>query len=425
MSARASETAGATAISIESDILGARIMALADDLARWSEVSQGLSCTYLSPAHRAVAEAIKTLMIGAAMEAHIDVVGNVVGRYKSLNLAAKTVIVGSHYDTVINAGKYDGRLGILTALAVVEQLARKGQRLPFHLEVIAFSEEEGVRFSAPYIGSSAIVGRFDPQLLQRRDAKGLTLADALRQVGSDPETIAALARRMDSVAGYLEVHIEQGPALFDAGLPVGIVTAIAGSSRYSVVIDGETGHAGTVPMSFRHDAAAAAAEVILYVERRCNRTTGLVGTVGRLAVPDGTINVIPGRCEFTLDVRAGEDDVRQSAIADILAETRAITQRRGVVFTIKELLNAPAVPCSPRLQEIFAQSIARMGLPVHRLPSGAGHDAVMFDGLTDIAMLFVRGGNRGVSHSPREIITAGDADIAGRILLDVLQNLQP
>jgi beta-ureidopropionase / N-carbamoyl-L-amino-acid hydrolase len=424
MSARASGTAGAAPISSETDIFGARIMTLADDLAQWSEMPQGLTCTYLSPAHRAVANEIEALMIGAAMEAHIDVVGNVVGRYKSRNAAAKTVIVGSHYDTVNNAGKYDGRLGILTALVVVEQLARNGQRLPFDLEVIAFSEEEGVRFSASYIGSSAIAGRFDPQILQRRDAKGLTLADALRQAGSDPDTIAALARRMDSIAGYLEVHIEQGPVLFDSDLPVGVVTAIAGNSRYSVIIEGEAGHAGAVPMTFRHDAAAAAAEMVLYVERRCNRT-GLVGTVGRLAVPDGAINVIPGRCELTLDVRAGENALRQSAIADILAEIRAITQRRGVTVTITELLNAPAVPCSPRLQEAFAQSIARMGFPVHRLPSGAGHDAVMFGGLTDIAMLFVRCGNRGVSHSPREIITTNDADIAGRILLDVLQNLQP
>jgi hydantoinase/carbamoylase family amidase len=405
-------------------VFGARILELSDHLAQWTETPHGLSCTFLSSAHCAVANEVKALMIGASMEAHIDAVGNVVGRYKSQSAAAKTVIIGSHYDTVNNAGKYDGRLGILTALVIVEELARSGRRLPFDLEVIAFSEEEGVRFSSPYIGSSAIAGRFDSKMLLRRDAKNLTMADALRQVGSEPDAIAALARDMDSIAGYLEVHIEQGPVLLESDLPVGVVTGIAGNCRYSVTIEGKAGHAGAVPMAFRHDAAAAAAEIILYVEGRCNRT-GLMGTVGRLAVPDGAINVIPGRCEFTLDVRAEENSLLHLAIADILAEVQSVIQRRGLTVTINELMNAPSVPCSPRLQDAFAQAIARMGFPVRRLPSGAGHDAVMFSGLTEIAMLFVRCGNGGVSHSPLEIVTATDADIAARTLLDVLENFPP
>jgi allantoate deiminase/N-carbamoyl-L-amino-acid hydrolase len=402
---------------------GKRIIALADHLASWSETADGLTCTYLSTAHLAVAEELAALMKKAGLAVEIDTVENVVGRYQSPDPSAKTVIVGSHYDTVRNAGKYDGRLGVLLALAVAEHLARNGITLPYNLEVIAFSEEEGVRFPASYIGSSAVAGRFEQKLLESRDAKGITLAQALLEVGADPKTIPALARRPDTLAGYLEVHIEQGPVLLEANLPVGIVTAIAGGSRYLVAIDGVAGHAGTVPMTLRHDAVTAAAEMTLFVEQRCNRP-GLVGTVGRFTVPGGATNIIPGRCEISLDIRSSDDAARLAAVVDILAEIQRIAKRRGVKATTTQALDAAAVPCSPRLQDAFAASIARIGLPVRRLPSGAGHDAVMFSGLTDIAMLFVRCGNGGVSHSPRETVSAEDADIAARILLDVLVNLK-
>jgi hydantoinase/carbamoylase family amidase len=410
--------------NLQSGTLGRRIMALCDDLAQWSESPDGLTCTYLSPAHRATADAIIALMKDAGLTTQIDAVGNVVGRYRSHNKNAKTFIVGSHYDTVTNAGKYDGRLGIATALAVVEHLARAGQRLPFHLDVIAFSEEEGVRFPASYIGSSAIAGQFDPDILTRRDAAGVSLAEALRDAGLDPAAIPSLVRRRDDVAGYLEVHIEQGPVLLDMDLPVGIVTAIAGNSRFIVTVNGAAGHAGTVPMSLRHDAAAAAAEIVLYVERRCSQS-GLLGTVGRLSVLGGAINVIPACCELSLDIRSGDDTVRKAAVDDIFRDIERIVQRRGVTIDAKPALDVPAVPCSPRLQQELAASIERCGVPVHRLASGAGHDAVMFASLTDVAMLFVRCGNGGVSHSPREIITVEDADVGARVLLDVLQNLQP
>lgn len=415
-----------TDISVENDrpAFGERILALADRLAVFSEAPDALTCTYLSPAHRAVAGELAALMKAAGMTVEVDAVANVVGRYRSGRPDARTFMIGSHYDTVRNAGKYDGRLGILTALVTVEELARRGQRLPFDLDVIAFSEEEGVRFSASYIGSSAVAGRFDPALLQRPDSGGKTLGQALLEAGFDTGAIPGVARRRDSLIGYLEVHIEQGPALLQEGLPVGIVSAIAGNVRCAVTIEGEAGHAGTVPMALRHDALAAAAEIVLAVERRC-REPGLVGTVGRLFVPDAAINVIPRRCEFTLDIRAGEDALRDAAVGAIVAEMQRIAERRGVTVTTEELLRAPAVPCSPRLQGELASAIGRAGLPVRRLPSGAGHDAVMFDGLTDTAMLFVRCGNGGVSHSPRETISAADADIAARILLDVLLNLKP
>jgi hydantoinase/carbamoylase family amidase len=403
---------------------GKHILTLADHLATFTETPGELTCTYLSPAHRNVAGELIALMKHAGLSVEIDAVGNVVGRYTSQAPGAKTLIVGSHYDTVRNAGKYDGRLGILTGLVVIEELIRQGRRLPFDLELIAFSEEEGVRFSSSYIGSSAVAGRFDPALLERKDGGGMPLAEAIRESGFDLDAIPRIARKKDRLLGYLEVHIEQGPVLLDEGLPVGIVTAIAGNVRSAVSVEGVAGHSGTVPMGSRHDALAAAAEIVLYVEKRCSRP-GLVGTVGRLAVPNSAINVIPRRCEFTLDIRSGDDAVRDAAVADIFAEMEQIARLRGVSTSSKELLRAPAVPCSPRLQGELAAAFGRAGLAPRYLPSGAGHDAVMFDGLTDLAMMFVRCGNGGVSHSPRETITAEDADIAARILLDVLLNLKP
>ncbi len=408
---------------IEPNAFGQRIMELAERLAHWSETSDGLTCTYLSPAHRAVAAQIRDLMRGAGLITDIDAVANVVGRYPASESAAPALIIASHYDTVRNAGRYDGRLGVLTALVLAEHLGRLGRKLPFHLDVIAFSEEEGVRFSSSFLGSSAVAGRFDAKLLERRDADGVTLTAAMREAGLDPAKIPALARRHDELVGYLEVHIEQGPVLLEAGLPVGIVSAITGSVRSMVTITGTAGHARTVPMAQRHDAAAAAAELVLYVEKRCSQASTLVGTVGKLAVPDGAINIIPGRCELTLDVRAGDDAVRDAAMSDIVAEIGRIAARRGVTIDSKEVQRTAAVRCSPRLQSLLADAVTRAGVKPRHLPSGAGHDGMMFAGLTDVAMLFVRCGNGGVSHSPREIITAEDAEIGARVMLDAVLRL--
>jgi beta-ureidopropionase / N-carbamoyl-L-amino-acid hydrolase len=407
----------------EEGAFGARIMALADHLAQWSDSPDGLTCTYLSPAHRAVAAEILGWLRRAGLTAEIDAVGNVVGRYPAADSAAPALIVASHYDTVRNAGKYDGRLGVLTALVLVEHLHRSGRKLPFHLDVIAFSEEEGVRFSSSFLGSSAVAGKFDKALLERRDADGHSLAAVMRDAGLDPAKIPALARRRGELLGYLEVHIEQGPILLEEGLPVGIVSAIAGSVRSLVTITGAAGHAGTVPMARRHDAAAAAAELMLYVERRCSETPTLVGTVGQLAVPNGAINIIPGRCELSLDVRAADDATRDAAVAEIMAEMKRIADRRGVHIESKEVQRTAAVASSSRLQSVLADAVRGAGVKPRHLASGAGHDAMMFDGLAELAMLFVRCGNGGVSHSPREIITAEDADIAVRVMLDAILQL--
>lgn len=419
----AGSTQSKMGVSAVSGEFGTRILDLAERLATFSEASGELTCTYMTPAHRAVAAQLREWMQAAGMSVDIDVVGNVTGRYASSNASARTLILASHYDTVRDAGKYDGRLGVLAPLVVIEHLARTGRRLPFHVDLIAFSEEEGARFGTAYIGSAAIAGRFDMSMLDRRDTAGVSVADVIRGSGGDPNMIPKLARRPDDLLGYLEIHIEQGPILLKENLPVGIVTAIAGCIRHAVTITGTAGHAGTVPMPQRHDAAAAAAEIVLFVEKRCGRTTGLVGTVGRLTVPNGAINVIPGRCEISLDIRADETSKRDQATADVLTEIETIARRRAVKIEVTEVQRTPVVSCSPRMQQRLADAITRAGVRPYHLPSGAGHDAIMFEGLTDTAMLFVRCGNGGISHSPLETITAADADTAARILLDVILNL--
>lgn len=399
---------------------GPHILARADELARLSESEAGLTCTYLSAAHRATAAQLCDWMRDAGMVSSIDAVGNVVGRYAGSTPAARTLIIGSHYDTVRNAGKYDGRLGILTAIAVVDDLNRAQRRLPFAIEVIGFSEEEGVRFSSAYLGSSAVAGRFDPALLQARDEAGETLEGALRAAGLDPAATPRLGRAAHDLLGYVEIHIEQGPVLLNEGLPLAIVTSIAGAVRYAITVHGSAGHAGTVPMAFRHDAATAAAEMVLFVERRCAGTTGLVGTVGKITVPDGTINVIPGRCELSLDIRTDDDGALQVAAADIVAGLAQIAARRDVTIETHEISRNPSVPCSPQMQAKLAAAVAKCGVPVRHLVSGAGHDAVMFHDITEIGMLFVRCGNGGISHNPLESISAEDADLAACVLRDFL-----
>jgi N-carbamoyl-L-amino-acid hydrolase len=403
--------------------LGAAIIGRARELAQWTELPEGLMCTYFSAAHKAAAAQLRDWIAAAGMSAAIDPVGNVIGRYASDNGDAKTLIVGSHYDTVANAGQFDGRLGILTAITAVDHLHRTRQKLPFHIDVIAFSEEEGVRFSAPYLGSGAIAGTFDESALARRDVDDISLATVLRKEGVDLAIIQKLARRPETLRGYLEVHIEQGPVLLEKDLPVGVVTSITGSARYRITVQGAAGHAGTVPMPLRRDAAAAAAEIVLAVERCCRANANLVGTVGQITVPHGLINVIPGSCELSLDIRSVDDGTRSAATHDIMAAIEEITGRRRVTASIKELARHRATPCAAAMQSAFAQAIARAGVEPFYLPSGAGHDAEQFAGVTDIGMLFVRCGNGGISHSPLETVTAADADVGARVLLDVLLNL--
>lgn len=402
---------------------GPRIMALADHLAQWSEQEGALTVTFFSPAHKRVAAELDALLRAAGMDVRSDPLGNVIGRYASGNPDAKTLLVGSHYDTVRDGGKYDGRLGILAPLAVIEHLHRSGQRLPFNLELLCFSEEEGVRFPVGYLGSQAIAGKFDPQNLEKTDDHGIALRTVLEEAAVDVNALGILARDPSDLIGYVEIHIEQGPSLLAANLPIAVVTTIAGAVRHRIAVTGEAGHAGTVPMQFRHDAAAAAAEMILALERRCRGHASLVGTVGQLVVPNGAMNVIPGRCEFSTDIRAATNEMRDAAVMDVLVAFNEIARARGVKVEAAEVLRMSAVPLSPFLQERLAASARRLGVEPLLLPSGAGHDAAMMASLCQSAMLFVRCGNGGVSHSPREIITEDDADFAARVLFDFLVSL--
>jgi allantoate deiminase/N-carbamoyl-L-amino-acid hydrolase len=409
------------------ETVGASIMAMHEHLAKFSDDDSALTCTYLRPAHRATAAAIRAFMLAAGLETEIDAVGNVVGRWRCGKTGAKTLITGSHYDTVVNAGRYDGRLGIVLPTACAAHLRRQGAALPFDLEIVAFAEEEGVRFKSTFLGSGALAGSFDMQVLDQLDGDGISMRAAMREAGHDPAAIAAIARDPRTLAGYIEVHIEQGPVLLDAGRSLGVVTSIAGSVRMLATITGLAGHAGTVPMALRRDAAAAAAEIVLAVEKRCSAVPGLVGTVGRLEVPGGAINVIPGRCELSIDIRAGSDALRDSAVSDVLAEIERIAARRGVGIDVRRVLDAAGVPCNAAMQRHISAAITRATgdkTPLH-LPSGAGHDAMKMASITPIGMLFVRCGNGGISHHPDESLDAHDAAVAARAFTDFLLHFEP
>jgi allantoate deiminase/N-carbamoyl-L-amino-acid hydrolase len=416
--------AGFRLMDLVNEPLGAQCMAMAERLARFSEQPDGLTCSYLTPTHLATAAQIREWMLAAGLETQTDAVGNVIGRLYSSEADAKTLIVGSHYDTVVNGGKYDGRLGILLPIAVAGHLKRTGVALPFTLEIIAFAEEEGVRFKSTFLGSRAVVGKFHPAVLDSVDASGISMRAAMVYAGLNPDDISAAAHDPDSTLGFVEVHIEQGPVLLSENLPLGVVTSIAGSTRALVTVTGLAGHAGTVPMNLRQDAAAAAAELILFVEKRCSQSPGLVGTVGRLEVPGGAVNVIPGVCELSIDIRAPEDETRNSAYDDVVAASRQIAERRKVSFDIRKVLEVDSVPCSQSMQKRWAESIQRITAApsVRYLPSGAGHDAMMMSELTEVGMLFVRCGNGGVSHNPAETMAASDAELASQVFADFLLN---
>ncbi|NHZ39889.1 allantoate amidohydrolase [Massilia aquatica] len=402
---------------------GPTIMQWAEIIGAWSEADDGLTCSYMTHVHQRTAAQLAEWMREAGMETHIDAVGNVVGRYLSHDPEAKTLMTGSHYDTVRDGGKYDGRLGILLPIAVVRHLHQRGERLPYHLEVVGFAEEEGVRFRSTFLGSNAVIGQFDMALLEQTDAAGVTMREALRAAGHHPDAIAGIARNPADLPGFVEVHIEQGPVLLERGLAVGVVTAIAGSSRYLVELTGLASHAGTTPMNMRKDAAAAAAEIVLLVERRCTGVASLVGTVGQLQVPNGSVNVIAGHCKLSLDIRAADDAVRHAAVKDILDGIEAICARRHVDMEIEQIVSAPAAPCAPALMDQLGAAIERAGLPRYDLASGAGHDAMAMAKITDVAMLFVRCGNGGISHNRLETMTADDADMAAQVFLDFLRSL--
>ena len=385
-----------------------------------------LTVTYLTDAHRACAQRISHWMRDCGFdEVEIDAVGNVVGRYKSSAPGAKTLMTGSHYDTVRNGGKYDGRLGIFVPMACVRELHRQHKRLPFHFEVIAFAEEEGQRYKATFLGSGALIGDFKPEWLDQKDADGVTLREAMQHAGLCIDDIPKLQRNAADYLGFVEVHIEQGPVLNELDLPLGIVTSINGSVRYQCEINGTASHAGTTPMDRRADAAMALAELALFAEKRALQDGDSVATIGMLQVPNGSINVVPGRCLFSLDLRAPSNAQRDALESDILAELKSVCERRGVRYTLEETMRAAAAPSAPAWQQRWEAAVDALGVPLYRMPSGAGHDAMKLHEVMPQAMLFVRGENAGISHNPLESTTSNDMQLAVDAFTHLLSHLTP
>ena len=389
----------------------------------YGELGQ-LTVTYLTDAHRACARQISQWMRECGFdEVQIDAVGNVVGKYHGTTPDARTLLTGSHFDTVRNGGKYDGRLGIFVPMACVRELKRQGRRLPFGFEVVGFAEEEGQRYKATFLGSGALIGHFDYRWLDQQDADGVTMREAMRHAGLSESDIPKLQRDPARYLGFVEVHIEQGPVLNELDLPLGIVTSINGSLRYIGEIFGMASHAGTTPMDRRRDAACAVAELILFAEQRAASDADSVATVGMLQVPNGSINVVPGNCRFSLDIRAPNNEQRDAVANDVRAALKDICERRGVRYTLEETMKAAAAPSAPDWQQRWEKAVDALGVPLFRMPSGAGHDAMKLHEVMPQAMLFVRGINSGISHNPLESTTSDDMQLAVEAFQLLLGNL--
>lgn len=386
----------------------ARIMRRIEELAAISEDVQGITRTFGTPAFLQGSALVRSWMETSGLETRIDSIGNVRGRLVSRNPAAKTFVLASHIDTVVNAGKFDGPLGVLLGLDMLEHALEQQLELPFHIELIAFSDEEGVRFHTTYLGSKVIAGAFDPGLLTRQDANGLTLADAVSIMGGHLGHLTADAIAADDWLGYFEVHIEQGPVLWERQIPVALVTAIAGQQRVELTWRGMAGHAGTVPMDMRQDALAAAAEFVLTVEQFGQaHKHELVATVGKLEVRNAASNVIPGEVVCSLDLRSADASRLQVAYQELRTITETIAARRGLQLHWNLIQYTAPVACDAGLNNLLAQAITETGHEIVRLVSGAGHDAVPISAVAPATMLFVRC-YKGISHNPLENVELAD-----------------
>jgi len=398
-------------------------MGRCDILGAISEEPDRLTRRFATDAMHKAQDQVAAWMRDAGLTARHDNIGNLRGRYEGTAPEAPTLLVGSHLDSVRDAGKYDGPLGVVVAIAAVQALHDAKKRLPYAIEVLAFADEEGLRFSSTYLGSRALAGTFDLADLGRVDEEGTTMADAIRQFGGDPDRLAEDRWRDGKLLGYCEVHIEQGPVLEARARPVGVVSAIAGQGRYRITFTGQAGHAGTVPMGARRDALAAAAEFVLAVEADASSHDGVVATVGQLAVRPGAVNVVPGQAVLSLDVRHSIDTVRRERTRHILERAREIASRRNVDVADELVGENTSAQCAPRLVSLFSTAVEEAGIEVVQLVSGAGHDAVPMASLTDVGMLFVRC-KGGVSHNPAEAVTADDVetsiDVLGRFF-DLLE----
>lgn len=391
-----------------------RVLDRCNQLARLSSMIDGICRIYLSDEHRAANELVAGWMREAALDVSIDAVGNICGRAGDSDLP--TLIVGSHLDTIPDAGRYDGILGVLLGIELAHSL--KSDVLPFSLEVIGFGEEEGVRFGTTLMTSRALAGTWDPSWLELRDADGVSLRDAMERFGLNPTAAANARRDSSSLLGFFEVHIEQGPVLEAKELPLALVSSIAGARRFLFRIDGMAGHAGTMPMNMRRDALAAASEIVLAIEAIAMAgiaQDSLVATVGQIDALPGGVNVVPGGATFSLDVRAGQDDVRDEAVAKIREHAEEICARRNVTLDIRQTHSAGAAACHSELLADLSAGLRENEIPEHRMASGAGHDAMAMAEVCPVAMLFVRC-EGGISHHPDESVTAADVAAAFDVL---------
>lgn len=399
--------------------LAQKVMERIEALGRISEEPDRLTRTFCSPAMRQANDLVGSWMREAGMTVSEDAVGNLIGRYPAQGERAKTFLLGSHLDTVRDAGKFDGPLGVLVAIACVQQLNQQKIRLPFSLEVIGFADEEGVRYQTTYLGSRAMAGTLTEQDLKRFDSRGMAMADAIRAFGGNPEKLGEAKRDPQQLLGYAEVHIEQGPVLERTYQPVGVVSAIAGQTRARVRFMGHAGHAGTTPMTLRHDALTAAAQFILTVESCGRDFPGLAATVGQIEARPGAVNVIPGEVILSVDVRHQLDNNRTAACARLQQAAQDIGEKRGVAAEWEVVHEAQSVPCSRELTGVLAKASRQHLMQVTELASGAGHDAAALGDITPVAMLFVRC-KGGISHHPDESVSKDDVGLAIAVLNDFL-----
>jgi allantoate deiminase len=388
-------------------------------LASFSEDTDRTRRTFLSPPMRACHQEIARWMEPLGAHVRMDAAGNFRGLYPAAEPNAPRLLIGSHLDTVPNAGAYDGILGVVLAVALLEEL--RGRRLPFGIEVVGFSEEEGVRFGTPFIGSRALVGRLDEELLGVLDAQGISVRKAIEEFGLNPREISRAVLQNDAL-GYLEFHIEQGPVLERMNLPLAAVEAIAGQSRLEFTFLGRANHAGTTPMHLRRDAVAGAAEWIGAVERAAQEVPGLVATVGKIEAKPGATNVIAAEAQLTLDVRHSSDEIRARAVADLIRQSQGIAARRGLSVRESTLLSQRAVAMDPFLISEIEQAIIKTGCQPHRMVSGAGHDAMILAEKVPSAMIFLRTPG-GISHDPAESVAQDDVERAIECGLHLLDHL--
>ncbi|SDL97397.1 allantoate deiminase [Modicisalibacter muralis] len=403
--------------------LGRQLMARLDEAALHSLPGPGVTRLFCSDEHREVLELIADWMRQAGLTPELDASGNLVGRNARALAGENTLILGSHQDTVAEGGKYDGMLGVALPLQALQALKEDGVELPYGVEVVAFGDEEGTRFQSTLIGSRALAGTFDPASLEARDADGVSLGDALEAFGGKPRDIPQLARKPESVIGFVEVHIEQGPVLEQRDQAVGVVTSLTGIERHRVTVTGKAGHAGTTPMAGRRDALVGAAEMVVEADRLLNATPDFVGVVGKLEVRPNAVNVIPAEVTFTLELRSPDADVRETGSREVLDACRRLAQARGLELEIESTYQADAVACAEWLIEALEGACQACHEPAERLFSGAGHDGLAMHAMTDIGMLFVRCKD-GLSHHPDEAITAEDAERATRVLMRFLSDLE-